>query len=98
LIEGFAAARGETAWLVVLILAAVGLSSQFTLAPGFVIGIPAELKAPDVSLWIAVLLIQAIPYAAALLMSLISVSSLPAKLLGTPGQAPVAAAMTRPRV
>lgn len=83
-IEGFAAARGETAWLIALLLAAVGLTRQFTLAPGLVVGIPAELKAPDVSLWVAVLLIQAIPYAAALLMSLISVSSLPAKLLGQP--------------
>jgi exo-beta-1,3-glucanase (GH17 family)/cellulose synthase/poly-beta-1,6-N-acetylglucosamine synthase-like glycosyltransferase len=99
LIEGFAAARAETAWLIALVLAAVGLSGQFTIAQGFVIGIPAELKAPDVSLWVAVLLIQAIPYAAALLMSLISVSSLPAKLLGTPGQPPAStAAVTRPRV
>lgn len=99
LIEGFAAARAETAWLVVLALAALGLTRQFTLAPGFVIGIPAELKAPDISLWIAVLLIQAIPYAAALLMSLISVSSLPARLLGAPGEPPTtAAAVTRPRV
>ncbi|MET0533187.1 MAG: glycosyltransferase [Steroidobacter sp.] len=84
LIEGFAAARAETAWLIALVLAAVGLTGQFTLAPGWVVGIPAELKAPDVSLWVAVLLIQAIPYAAALLLSLISVSSLPARLLGQP--------------
>lgn len=100
LIEGFAAARAEAAWLIALLLAAVGLTGQFTLAPGFVVGIPAELEAPDVSLWTAVLLIQAIPYAAALLISLISVSSLPARLLGQPpGQpAATATAITPPRV
>lgn len=84
LIEGFSAARAETAWMLALILAAVGLTHQFTLAPGLVLGIPEELKAPDVSLWVAVLLIQAIPYAASLLMSLISALSLPARWLGRP--------------
>lgn len=84
LVEGFAAARAETAWMLALVLAAVGLTHQFTLAPGLVLGIPEELKAPDVSLWVAVLLIQAIPYAASLLMSLISALSLPARWLGRP--------------
>jgi exo-beta-1,3-glucanase (GH17 family)/cellulose synthase/poly-beta-1,6-N-acetylglucosamine synthase-like glycosyltransferase len=84
LMEGFAAARAETAWLLVLVLAAVGLSGQYTIAPGLVVGIPEELKAPDVSLWVAVLLIQAIPHAAALLMSLVSALSLPARWLGQP--------------
>src|SRR5690606_13208288 len=83
LIEGFAAARAETAWMSALILAAIGLTHQFTIA-GVVLGIPEELKAPDVSLWIAVLLIQAIPYGASLLMSLISALSLPARWLGRP--------------
>jgi len=84
LIEGFAAARAETAWMIVLVLAAVGLTGQYTIAPGLVVGIPEELKAPDVSLWVAVLLIQAIPHAAALVMSLISALSLPARWLGSP--------------
>jgi hypothetical protein len=74
----------ETAWLLALVLAAVGLTHQFTVAPGLVLGIPEELKAPDVSLWVAVLLIQAIPYAASLLMSLIGALSLPARWLGRP--------------
>lgn len=86
LIAGFAAARAETAWMLALILAAVGLTHQFTIAPGFILGIPEELKAPDVSLWVAVLLIQAIPYAASLLMSLVSALSLPARWLGRPPQ------------
>ncbi|HEY0684034.1 MAG TPA: glycosyltransferase [Steroidobacter sp.] len=84
LIGGFAAARAETAWLLALVVAAVGLTQQFTIAPGLVLGIPEELKAPDVSLWVAVLLIQAIPYAASLLMSFISALSLPARWLGRP--------------
>jgi hypothetical protein len=84
LIEGFAAARAETAWMIVLVLAAVGLTGQYTIAPGLVVGIPEELKAPDVSLWVAVLLIQAIPHAASLLMSLVSALSLPARWLGQP--------------
>ena len=97
LVQGFAAARAETAWMVILGLAAIGLSGQFVVAPGVVIGIPEELKAPDVSLWVAVLLIQAIPYAASLLMSLISALSLPASWLGQlPGQ-PDAPATPVPR-
>lgn len=84
LAEGFAAARAETAWLLALVFVAVGLTRQFTVAPGLVLGIPEELKAPDVSLWVAVLLIQAIPYAAALFVSLVSALSLPAQWLGRP--------------
>jgi len=81
---GLMAARAETAWMLALGLAAIGLTRQFTIAPGVMLGIPEELKAPDVSLWVAVLLIQAIPYAAALLMSLVSSLSLPARWLGRP--------------
>jgi exo-beta-1,3-glucanase (GH17 family)/cellulose synthase/poly-beta-1,6-N-acetylglucosamine synthase-like glycosyltransferase len=81
---GLMAARAETAWMLALGLAAIGLTRQFTIAPGVMLGIPEELEAPDVSLWIAVLLIQAIPYAAALLMSLVSSLSLPARWLGRP--------------
>lgn len=101
LAEGFAAASTETAWLVAFVLAAIGLTHQFTLAPGLVLGIPEELKAPDVSLWVAVLLIQAIPYAASLFMSLVSAMSLPARWLGQPPTQPSTAAtavsIARPR-
>jgi exo-beta-1,3-glucanase (GH17 family)/cellulose synthase/poly-beta-1,6-N-acetylglucosamine synthase-like glycosyltransferase len=90
LVEGFAGARVETGLLIALLLAAIGLTGQFTIAPGVVVGIPEELKAPDVSLWVAVLLIQAVPYAAALLVSLASALALPAKWLG-----PVAPTSTR---
>jgi exo-beta-1,3-glucanase (GH17 family)/cellulose synthase/poly-beta-1,6-N-acetylglucosamine synthase-like glycosyltransferase len=94
LMQGFAAARAETAWMSALILAAVGLTHQFTIAPGLVLGIPEELKAPDVSLWVAVLLIQSIPYGAALLISLVSALSLPARWLGRPPQNNI---LARPR-
>ena len=97
LAEGFAAARAETAWLLVFVIAAIGLTGQFTIAPGLMVGIPEELKAPDVSLWVAVLLIQAIPYAATLFMSLISTTSLPARWLGRPAPIPVGG-VARPRL
>jgi hypothetical protein len=79
--------------MLALALAAFGLTHQFNIAPGVVLGIPEELKAPDVSLWVAVLLIQAIPYAASLLMSLISALSLPARWLGRP---PLSSAVPAP--
>jgi hypothetical protein len=46
--------------------------------------LPEEMKGPDVSVWVAVLLIQAVPYAAAVLVSLVSALSLPARWLGAP--------------
>ncbi len=71
LAEGFAAARTESLMLIAMLIAAWGLTR-----------LPAELKGPDVSVWVAVLLIQAVPYAAAVLVSLVSGSSLPARWLG----------------
>jgi exo-beta-1,3-glucanase (GH17 family)/cellulose synthase/poly-beta-1,6-N-acetylglucosamine synthase-like glycosyltransferase len=61
LAEGLAAARTESLMLIAMLSAAWGLTR-----------LPAELKGPDVSVWVAVLLIQAVPYAAAVLVSLIS--------------------------
>lgn len=84
LAEGFAAARVETLILAALLLAAYLLTRQVMIAPGLIIGVPEETKGPDTSLWVAVLLIQAIPYAAALLVSLASALSLPARWLGPP--------------
>jgi exo-beta-1,3-glucanase (GH17 family)/cellulose synthase/poly-beta-1,6-N-acetylglucosamine synthase-like glycosyltransferase len=71
LAEGLAAARTESLMLIAMLIAAWGLTR-----------LPAELKGPDVSVWVAVLLIQAVPYAAAVLVSLVSASSLPARWLG----------------
>jgi len=82
LAEGFAAARQEALMLMLLLLAAFGLTRQFTIGAHWIIGVPQELQGPDVSVWVAVLLIQAVPYAAALLVSLASAASLPAHWLG----------------
>lgn len=45
--------------------------------------IPEEIKGPDLTVWILVLLIQAVPYLAAVLVSFISAFPLPARLLGS---------------
>ena len=72
LAEGIAAARIESLMLIAMLLAALGLTRQFALGPHLLVGIPEELKGPDVSVWVAVLLIQAVPYGAAVLVSLVS--------------------------
>jgi exo-beta-1,3-glucanase (GH17 family)/cellulose synthase/poly-beta-1,6-N-acetylglucosamine synthase-like glycosyltransferase len=82
LLRGLAGARQETALLAALLAAAWGLTREFAVTSTLTFGIPDELKAPDLSVWIAVLLIQAIPYAAALLVSLISALRIPASILG----------------
>jgi exo-beta-1,3-glucanase (GH17 family)/cellulose synthase/poly-beta-1,6-N-acetylglucosamine synthase-like glycosyltransferase len=88
LLEGVAAARQETLLFALLTLAAVGLTRQLQISPDRLIGVPEELRGPDVSMWVAVLLIQSIPYAAALLVSLVSALPLPARWLGPPSTAP----------
>ena len=45
--------------------------------------IPKEMASPDLTVWLAALLIQSIQYAAALLVSLASAFNIPASLLGT---------------
>ncbi|MGH8236209.1 MAG: hypothetical protein ACREXP_04200, partial [Steroidobacteraceae bacterium] len=82
LVEGFAAARTESLMLIAILLAALGLTRQIALGPHLLVGIPEELRGPDVSVWVAVLLIQAVPYAAAVLVSLVSALSMPARWLG----------------
>ena len=77
LAEGIAAARTESLMLIAMSIAALGLTR-----------LPEELKGPDVSVWVAVLLIQAIPYGAAVVVSLVSALELPARWLGMlPSQA-----------
>jgi hypothetical protein len=72
LAEGIAAARTESLMLIAMLIAALGLTR-----------LPEELKGPDTSVWVAVLLIQAVPYGAAVLVSIVSALSLPARWLGT---------------
>jgi energy-converting hydrogenase Eha subunit A len=42
------------------------------------------MGSPDLSVWILVLLVQTVPYLAAIIMSLVSALPLPARLIGTP--------------
>jgi cellulose synthase/poly-beta-1,6-N-acetylglucosamine synthase-like glycosyltransferase len=77
----FAWASQELILLILLSTIALLLNHQVTIA-GFTLGIPDELRGPDVRIWMAVLLIQAVPYAAALIVSLTSVLALPARWLG----------------
>ncbi|HJY37302.1 MAG TPA: hypothetical protein VJ299_07560, partial [Steroidobacteraceae bacterium] len=95
LAQGIAAAKTETLMLLAMLLAALGLTRQIALGPQWIVGIPEELKGPDVSVWVAVLLIQAVPYAAAVLVSLFSALSLPARWLG-PLPTHVPAPLTQP--
>jgi hypothetical protein len=80
--EAFAAASQEAVLLVLLLAMAFALTHTLTVVAGFTVGIPEELQGPDTSVWVAVLLIQSIPYAATVLVSMISASSLPARWLG----------------
>ena len=96
LAEGFASARQETCILLLMLLICVGLTRQVALGHGLTLGVPEELKGPDLSVWVAVLMIQAVPYAAALLVSFASALSLPARWLGPP-PAYATAALTAPK-
>ena len=69
--QAFGAAREETLMLVALLLAAWGVANMETTA------------SPDLTTWLVVLAIQAVPYACALIVSLASALSLPAWLVGT---------------
>jgi exo-beta-1,3-glucanase (GH17 family)/cellulose synthase/poly-beta-1,6-N-acetylglucosamine synthase-like glycosyltransferase len=82
LLEGFAAAKQESLLLLAMLAVVYCLTHQFAVTQDFSLGIPEELKGPDVSAWVAVLLIQSIPYAAALIVSFVNVLSLPARWLG----------------
>ncbi|HEU4655465.1 MAG TPA: glycosyltransferase, partial [Steroidobacteraceae bacterium] len=79
--QAITAARQEL--LLLLLLCATAYALTHPLRFGSLrLGIPEELTGPDISLWVAVLLIQAVPYAAALVVSVISATKLPAKWLG----------------
>lgn len=93
LATGLAGAAQETLILMTLLGAVYLLTHQVQINANLSLGIPEELKGPDVSVWVAVLMIQSVPYAAALIVSLVSALSLPARLLGpslaTPASPPI---------
>jgi exo-beta-1,3-glucanase (GH17 family)/cellulose synthase/poly-beta-1,6-N-acetylglucosamine synthase-like glycosyltransferase len=71
LFKALAGAREETMLMATLWLGAWGM-----------LRIPQDMGSPDLKVWIAVLLIQSIPYCAALAVSLVSAFNLPASALG----------------
>ncbi|MFM1886534.1 MAG: hypothetical protein RL026_1691 [Pseudomonadota bacterium] len=71
LFKALASAREETLLMLTLWFAAWSL-----------LRIPQEIGNPDLNIWVAVLLIQSIPYAASLLVSLVSAFDIPARVLG----------------
>jgi exo-beta-1,3-glucanase (GH17 family)/cellulose synthase/poly-beta-1,6-N-acetylglucosamine synthase-like glycosyltransferase len=73
LLHALAAAREETLMMTALILSAWAVAHT---------GLP-ENAGPDRLAWIIVLLIQSVPYASSLVVSLTSAFPLPARLLGT---------------
>jgi exo-beta-1,3-glucanase (GH17 family)/cellulose synthase/poly-beta-1,6-N-acetylglucosamine synthase-like glycosyltransferase len=77
-----AAAKSEALFLTLLLACVYFVTHQVHVNSGLVLGLPEELKGPDVSIWVTVLLIQAIPYGAALLVSIVSALRPPASLLG----------------
>jgi exo-beta-1,3-glucanase (GH17 family)/cellulose synthase/poly-beta-1,6-N-acetylglucosamine synthase-like glycosyltransferase len=77
LFAALGAAREETVLMLGLWASALGVRA-----------VPREVASPDLTVWLAALLIQSIPYAAALLVSLASAFQLPASLLGPRSEAP----------
>ena len=73
LLHALAAAREETLMMAGLVLSAWAVS--YTALP--------QNMGPDHFAWIVVLLIQSVPYASSLIVSLVSAFPLPARLLGT---------------
>jgi exo-beta-1,3-glucanase (GH17 family)/cellulose synthase/poly-beta-1,6-N-acetylglucosamine synthase-like glycosyltransferase len=82
LLHALAAAREETLMMTALILSAWAVA--YTSLP--------ENTGPDRLAWIIVLLIQSVPYASSLVVSLTSAFPLPARLLGTSYREPTHAA------
>jgi hypothetical protein len=82
LLTALSSAREEWLMTIALLLAAWG------------VGTIELMGSPDLSVWIMVLLVQTVPYLAAIIMSLVSALPLPARLVGTPKptryQSPVA--------
>lgn len=80
------AAWQEILLLLLLLGSAYGLTHTFEIA-GRSYGLPAELRGLEVRIWVWVVLIQAVPYAAAAFMSCVSALQLPARGLGPALQA-----------
>ncbi|HKE97037.1 MAG TPA: glycosyltransferase, partial [Povalibacter sp.] len=62
LTRSLAGALQETLFLIALLVAAYFMTDQVTVTSTLTLGIPEELRGPDVGIWVAVLMIQSIPY------------------------------------
>jgi hypothetical protein len=71
------AAREETLMMLALWAAAFSIRA-----------LPREIASPDTTVWMVALLIQSIPYAAALGLSIVSALKLPARMLHRPARGP----------
>jgi len=81
--QALAAAREEAFMMVGLWFAAFGVSR----IPELDGGLPGLIGSPDLSVWVAVLLVQSLPYAAAVVVSLVSALGLRADWIGEAGTA-----------
>jgi len=81
--EIFRTTKQEMAMLLALLGCAYALTHELPFGTPYFPGIPEELQSPDLSLWVAVLLIQSVPYAASIVVAAVSALSLPAKWLGS---------------
>ena len=84
--EALSAAREEACLMLVLWFAALAVSR----IPSFEGDLTGLVGSPDLSIWVAVLLIPSIPYAAAVFVSLVSTLNLSGAWLGEAGAAPAA--------
>ena len=80
--EALSAAREEGILMLGLWFAAFAVGR----IPDFDGDLPGLVGSPDLSVWVAVLLIQSIPYAAAVFVSLVSAFDLPGARIGEAGR------------
>jgi len=81
--QALAAAREEAFMMVGLWFAAFGVSR----IPDLDGDLPGLIGSPDLNVWVAVLLVQSLPYAAAVVVSLVSALGLRADWIGEAGTA-----------
>jgi exo-beta-1,3-glucanase (GH17 family)/cellulose synthase/poly-beta-1,6-N-acetylglucosamine synthase-like glycosyltransferase len=85
--QALAAAREEAFLMAGLWFAAFGVSQ----IPNLDGDLPGLVGGPDLSVWVAVLLIQSVSYASAVIVSIVNVLALPGRWIGEAGPAPGAA-------
>jgi exo-beta-1,3-glucanase (GH17 family)/cellulose synthase/poly-beta-1,6-N-acetylglucosamine synthase-like glycosyltransferase len=80
-LQALAAAREEAVLMLGLWIAAFGVSS----IPDMDGDKPGLIGSPDLTVWVTVLLVQSIPYAAAVIVSIVSSLDLPGRWIGEAG-------------